>query len=359
MQAGLDPFRFLLITLAGWMNQHQQHAIAYLVEENRVLREQIGHRRMRFTDDQRRRLAAKAKVLGAKWLSHIATIVTPETLLAWHRRLIAQKYDGTENREPGRPRILADVQALIVRMARENREWGYRRIQGALANLGYVYARTTVANILKKNGLEPAPERSRRTTWKEFLRRHWDQIVATDFFTIEVWTSRGLKRFVILFFLELSTRRVEVAGIAATPNGLWMTQIARNLTDGLDGFISRKRYLIHDRDPLYTNEFLNMLGDVGVQSVKLPRRSPNLNAYAERFVRTIKESCLDRMIWFGEDALRRGVSEFIAHYHAERNHQGLDNRLIIPRSTRDAVIGPVRKRERLGGMLNYYFREAA
>ena len=263
MQAGLDPFRFLLITLAGWMNQHQQHAIAYLVEENRVLREQIGHRRMRFTDDQRRRLAAKAKVLGAKWLSHIATIVTPETLLAWHRRLIAQKYDGTENREPGRPRILADVQALIVRMARENREWGYRRIQGALANLGYVYARTTVANILKKNGLEPAPERSRRTTWKEFLRRHWDQIVATDFFTIEVWTSRGLKRFVILFFLELSTRRVEVAGIAATPNGLWMTQIARNLTDGLDGFISRKRYLIHDRDPLYTNEFLNMLGDIG------------------------------------------------------------------------------------------------
>jgi len=216
-----------------------------------------------------------------------------------------------------------------------------------------------VANILKKNGLEPAPERSRRTTWKEFLRRHWDQIVATDFFAIEVWTSRGLKRFVILFFLELSTRRVEVAGIAATPNGLWMTQIARNLTDGLDGFISRKRYLIHDRDPLYTNEFLNMLGDVGVQSVKLPRRSPNLNAYAERFVRTIKESCLDRMIWFGEDALRRGVSEFIAHYHAERNHQGLDNRLIIPRSTRDAVIGPVRKRERLGGMLNYYFREAA
>ena len=334
------------------MNQHQQHAIAYLVEENRVLREQIGHRRMRFTDDQRRRLAAKAKVLGAKWLSHIATIVTPETLLAWHRRLIGQKYDGTENREPGRPRILADVQALIVRMARENREWGYRRIQGALANLGYVYARTTVANILKKNGLEPAPERSRRTTWKEFLRRHWDQIVATDFFAIEVWTSRGLKRFVILFFLELSTRRVEVAGIAATPNGLWMTQIARNLTDGLDGFISRKRYLIHDRDTLYTNEFLNMLGDVGVQSVKLPRRSPNLNAYAERFVRTIKESCLDRMIWFGEDALRRGVSEFIAHYHAERNHQGLDNRLIIPRSTRDAVIGPVRKRERLGGMLN-------
>ena len=124
MQSGLDPFRFLLITLAGWMNQHQQHAIAYVVEENRVLREQIGHRRMRFTDDQRRRLAAKAKILGWKWLSQIATIVTPDTLLAWHRRLVAQKYDSTENRKPGRPHILAEVQALILRIARENREWG-------------------------------------------------------------------------------------------------------------------------------------------------------------------------------------------------------------------------------------------
>jgi putative transposase len=138
-----------------------------------------------------------------------------------------------------------------------------------------------------------------------------------------------------------------------------MTQIARNLTDGVDGFFTGKHYLIHDRDPLYTNEFLNMLANAGVQSVKLPRRSPNLNAYAERFVRTIKESCLDRMIWFGEDALRRGISEFLSHYHFERNHQGLDNRLIIPKDPTNATIGRVRKRERLGGMLNYYFREAA
>ena len=131
-----------------------------------------------------------------------------------------------------------------------------------------------------------------------------------------------------------------------------MAQIARNLTDGVDGFFLGKGYLIHDRDPLYTKEFLNMLADVGVQSVKLPPRSPNLNAYAERFVRTIKESCLDRMIWFGEDAVRRGISEFISHYHLERNHQGLDNRLIIPKKTAAITAGSVRKRERLGGMLN-------
>src|SRR5206468_12933050 len=153
----------------------------------------------------------------------------------------------------------------------------------------------TIANILKHHGIEPAPERSRKTTWKEFLSRHWEQIVASDFFTVEVWTRAGLQRFVVLFFIELSTRRVEVGGIARVANGLWMTQVARNLTDAVDGFFIGKRYLIHDRDPLYTRDFLNMLAEVGVQSVKLPPRSPNLNAYAERFVSTIKESCLERM----------------------------------------------------------------
>jgi len=183
--------------------------------------------------------------------------------------------------------------------------------------------------------------------------------VASDFFTIEVWTPTGLKRFMVLFFMELSTRRVEIGGIARNANGLWMAQIARNITDDVEGFFKGKRYLIHDRDPLYTHDFLSMLADAGIESVKLPPRSPNLNAYAERFVRTIKESCLDRMIWFGEDALRRGVSEFISHYHFERNHQGLDNRLIIPKPTTASTTGRVRKRNRLGGMLNYYFREAA
>ena len=162
--------------------------------------------------------------------------------------------------------------------------------------------------------------------------RHWELIVATDFFTVEVWTARGLQRYIVLFFLELSTRRVEIAGIASVANGLWMTQIARNISDTVDGLLTGKRYLIHDRDPLFTAEFLNILADSGVKSVKLPPRSPNLNAYAERFVRTIKESCLDRMIVFGEDSLRKSIQEFTAHYHFERHHQGLGNRLILPDS---------------------------
>jgi putative transposase len=183
--------------------------------------------------------------------------------------------------------------------------------------------------------------------------------VAADFFSVEVWTRRGLQRFIVLFFMELSTRKVEIVGIASAANGLWMLQIGRNVTDAVDGILNGKRYLIHDRDPLFTVEFLRMLADLGVKSVKLPPRSPNLNAHAERFVRSIKESCLRRVILFGERSLRKGIHEFVAHYHGERNHQGLDNRLIIPDETHAGNRGPIRRRGRLGSMLNYYYRAAA
>jgi transposase InsO family protein len=356
----MDPFRFVLVAVAGWMNQRQLQAIDYLREENRVLREHLGERRLRLNDDQRRRLAVKAKSLGRKMLAEVATIVTPETLLAWHRKLLAQKYDGSARRGPGRPRTGEDVETLVVRMAEENRDWGYRRIQGALANLGHELARSTIAAILQRHGIEPAPERSRKTTWKEFLTRHWDLIIAADFFTIEAWTPRGLRRYIVLFLIELSTRKVEVAGIAANVNGLWMSQVGRNLTDAVDGILRGKRYLIHDRDPLFTTEFLSMLADAGVKSVKLPPRSPNLNAHAERFVRSIKESCLEQMILFGESAVRKATSEFVAHYHLERNHQGLDNRLISPEpGVHASARGEIARRERLGGLLNYYYRRAA
>lgn len=358
MQAPLNPFSFLVISVAGWMNQRQQQVIEYLVEENRVLREQLGCRRLRFTDSQRRRLAAKAKRLGRRVLDQVATIVTPATLLTWHRKLIAQKYDGSALRKPGRPLTSTEITKLVVRMAEENRGWGYTRIQGALANLGHTIGRTTVADILKRHGLEPAPERTRKTTWKEFLRRHWDQIVAADFFTVELWTCRGLTRFVVLFFIDLSTRQVEIGGIARSPNGFWMAQIARNLTDAVEGFFSGKRYLIHDRDPLYTREFIDLIAGCGIEAIKLPPKSPNLNAYAERFVRSIKEACLDQMVLFGEAALRNAVRQFVTHYHEGRNHQGLNNQLLTYTRTVEST-GRLRKRERLGGLLNYYYRVAA
>jgi transposase InsO family protein len=351
--------QFVVVALAGWVNQQQRDIIDYLQEENRVLREQIGARRLRFTDDQRRRLAAKACTLGRRVLREVATIVTPDTLLAWHRTLIAALYDGRTRRGPGRPPIIGELRALIVRMATENRSWGYTRIQGALANLHYKVSRGTIANILREHGLEPAPDRLKKTTWAEFLKTHWEVLAAADFFTVHVWTARGLTRFAVLFIIDLSTRRVDVAGIAAAPDTAWMSQIGRNLTDVHDGCLRRKRYLIHDRDPLFTLNFRETLAAAGVDVVRLPPRSPNLNAYAERFVRTIKESCLDRTILVGEASLRRAVAEFTEHYHRERNHQGLGNQLIEPLPIHSGAELRMLTRERLGGLLRYYYRQAA
>jgi hypothetical protein len=278
MRTALDPFSFLVNCIAGWMNQHQHDIINYLIEENRVLRQQIGDRRLRFTDDQRRRLAVKAKKLARRILAQVATIVTPETLLGWHRKLTAKKYDGSAQRTAGRPPSADEIAALVTRMAEENRDWGYRRIQGALANLGHILAHNTIANILRRHGIEPAPERSRKTTWKEFLKRHWDQVVASDFFTIEVWTASGLERFFVLFFMELSTRRVQIGGIADHANGLWMVQIARNLTDSIDGFFKGKRLphprsgsALHTRVPQHACRGRNRIRQIAATKAEFER----------------------------------------------------------------------------------------
>ena len=185
-------------------------------------------------------------------------------------------------------------------MATENRDWGYTRIRGALSNLGHDVSRGAIATVLREHGLEPAPERTKRTTWREFLAAHWDVMAAADFFTVEVWLPRGLTRFTVLVLIELATRRVEIAGITADPDGPWVTQLARNATDAEDGFLRGRRFLIHDRDPLFTDAVRDTLAAAGVPPVRLPARAPNLNAFAERFVRTIKESCVERFVLIGE-----------------------------------------------------------
>jgi transposase InsO family protein len=341
----------LAIIVAGWLNERQQNAIEYLREENRVLRERLGGRRLRLNDDQRRRLAVKGKVLGRKLLSELCTIVTPETILRWHRSLIARKYDGSAKRRFGRSMAMPTIRALCVRMATENPGWGFTRIQGALANLGHQVGRSTIRRILMEHGLEPAPQR--HLPWWTFLRAHWDAIAASDFFTVEVWTLCGLCRYHVFFVIDLATRRVRIAGIASDPCGEWMLRLGRSLTDAFDGFLLKHRFLIHDRDPLFTAAFDELLRCVGVKPVKLPPRSPNLNAYAERFVRSIKEECLSKIIPIGERHLRRLIEEFAEHYHLERNHQGLGNRLIdgAP-STAPAL--RIECRERLGGLLRFY-----
>ena len=354
-----QALQFLVLTMAGWLNRQQEDLIDYLREENRVLREHLGSRPLRLTDAQRRRLAVRGKRLGRRALTQVAGIVTPDTILRWYRKLIAKKYDGSARRGRGRPMTPCEIAELVVKMALENPRWGYTRIRGALANLGHEIARNTVKRILQDHGIEPAPERSRRTPWKTFLQSHWEGLAAADLFTVEVLTLVGLRRYFVLFVIELKTRRVKIAGIHHQPYGEWMEQVARNLTDVFDGFLRNARHLIHDRDPLYTRAFAEILKSSGVQPIRLPPRSPNLNAYAERFVRSIKEECLNRIVPLGESHLRLVVQEYVEHYHRERNHQGLENQLLERAPPSANPSADVQRSERLGGLLSYYYRKAA
>jgi putative transposase len=322
----------LIAMVAGWIQRHQQQVITYLHEENHILKAHLGGRRLRLTDTERRRLAALAHPLDRTRLQEVATIATPDTLLRWYKRLIAQKFDGSQQRRQyGRPRIAEEVEQLIVRMAEENQTWGYRRIQGALANLGHHIDALTVRNILRRHHLEPAPKRRKAgMSWPQFLKIHGDVLAATDFFTVEVATWHGLVTYYVLVVMELSTRRVQLAGITPHPTDAFMTQCARQLTDPLDGFLLGKRYLVHDRDTKYTQAFDALLKNSGVEPIVLPPRSPNLNTHCERFVRSIKEEALGQTIIIGEAALRTAIQSYLIHYHHERNHQGLGNQLIVP-----------------------------
>jgi len=351
------PLQFLAAWIGTWIARHQERTIAYLKEENRALRGRLGTR-VRLTDSERRRLARLGKALGRKTPQEVASIASPETILRWYRELVAKKYDGSKKRGPGRPRKPGEIVRLLLRMALENPRWGYTRLRGALADVGSEIGRTTIKRILLEHGIDPAPIRGKSMSWATFIKAHLGAIAAADFFTVEAASWAGLIRYHVLFLIDIASRKVEVAGITRDPDGVWMDQIARNLLDAEDGFLVGKRYLLLDRDPLYTMEFRRALEGGGVEVMRLPARSPNLNAFAERFVLSIKSECLDRIVPLGERHLRRAVAEFVAHYHHERNHQGLENRLIEgppPANSNGRVV----RRKRLGGLLSFYQRAAA
>ena len=349
----------ILAFVTGQVDQELLARNDYLAAENRILKAQLKGP-LKLTDAERATLGEIGHRLGRKVLAEVANVARPDTILAWYRKLVAGKFDGSKvRRSPGRPRIKRAVEQLIVRMAKENRDWGYDRIVGALANLGYEVCGQTVGNVLQRHGLPPAPERKRTTTWPTFIQTHLALLAGTDFFTAEVLTLRGLVTYYVLFFIHLESRRVDIAGITVHPDERWMKQIARNMTMEGCGALRDCRYLLHDRDTKYTQSFRAIIASGQVEPLVLPARSPNLNAYAERWVRSVKEECLCKVILFGERSLRRALSEYVEHYHAERNHQGKDNVLLFPRSANTRRDGRVQCRERLGGLLRYYHQEAA
>ena len=279
----------------------------YLVAENEILKSKI-EKPLRFNDHERIRLAKIGKQIGLKALKEISCIVRPETILEWFRKLVAKKFDGSRFRKRvGRPKTNLELESLIVKIAEESPSWGYDRIVGALSNLGFDMSDQTVGNILKRNGIPPAPNRSQETTWSTFIKNHQDVIAACDFFTVEVITPTGLITHYVLFFIHIGSRRVHIAGVTQNPNEDWMKQVARNVTMEGCGLLSSCRYLIHDRDSKFCKSFCRIIKSGGVEPLKLPPQSPNWNTFSERWVLSIKSECISGLTFFGEESLRRAL----------------------------------------------------
>jgi putative transposase len=347
--------------LAYCIDKELYHAIDYLREQVRVLVEhqEKQDKRILLTNRQRMRVAAKAKRLSREMLEQCTELFTADTIKRWYRELVAQKYDGSQNRtSPGRPQIGQEIVNLVIRFKEENLRWGYQKITDQIVYLGHKISKSSVKNILIENGYDPEPDLTVRSTWHEFIKSHWDVLAACDFFTIELLVGRKLVRCTVFFVIELSTRKVFYAPIKLQPDGAYMKQVARILTDSEDGFLQGKRYLIHDRDPLYrTDGFHGILKSIGVKPVRLPARSPDLNSYAERYVKSVKSECLDHLILSSVEQLEYVLEQFAAYYHHERIHQGV-GRIIEPNHAIDDTAEIVCV-ERLGGLLKSYHRLAA
>ena len=351
----------LATCLAYCIDKELYRAIDYLREQVRVLLEQQAkqNKRILLTNSQRMRVAAKAKRLSRKMLEQCTELFTPDTIMRWFRELVARKYDGSKNRtSPGRPQIAQEVVNLVIRFKEENPRWGYKKIRDQVVYLGYKISKSSVKNILIENGYDPEPDLTIRSTWHEFIRSHWDVLAACDFFTIELLVGPRLVRCTVFFVIDIASRKVFFGPIKLQPDGEYMKQVARILADYGDGFLRGKRYLIHDRDPLFnTAGFYDILKASGTRPVKLPARSPDLNCYAERFVKSVKSECLDHLILSSVKQLEYAIGQYSKYYHHERIHQSLD-RIIEPKHSIDDK-SEIVCIERLGGLLKSYHRLAA
>jgi putative transposase len=351
--------RLFLLLIAALLDPDKRKLIELYESQLDALRSQIPGR-LRFTQSQKARMAEAARALGRKALRELSTIVTPDTLFRWYKESVRQKWDYSNKRRPGRPNTKAEIERFIIQFAQENKDWGYTRLRDALKENGFTVCRNTVKNILKKHGITPAPKRNTGMSWAEFTQTHWEALVGTDFFTWEGLTPFGLVTYYVLFFIRQKTREVHIAGITTNPDGGWMKQMARNLTMSDWGWLRAGQMVLHDRGGQFCPAFRRVLNNAGVKTYRLPFQSPNLNAYAERWVRSVKEECLSKMIIVGEPMLRRVLQEYLNHYHAERTHQGLKAiPFPSPELSRGSPTGRILRRQRLGGILNFYYREGA
>jgi len=345
-----------LVVLLTRSDDAKEIELLALRHEVAVLRRQV--KRPSFELADRALLAALSRLLPrSRWDTFG---VTPSTLLAWHRRLVARRWTYP-HRRPGRPPVDEDTTALVVRLAKENSRWGYRRIQGELMKLGVRLAASTIARILFDYRLGPAPRR-RGSTWREFLHAQASHIVATDFFTVD---TVFLHHLYVLFFIDLGRRTVWISGVTPHPNTAGVTQQARNVTSDLADAGVDARFLVHDRDTKYVTSFDEVFRSEGAQILKTPFRTPNANAYAERFVRTIRSECLDHLLVLNAAHLKRILRSYAKHYNSYRPHQGISQQIpapTLPLPALGATFGKpsgscrrhVRRRDRLGGLIHEY-----
>jgi len=351
--------RLVDVLFGRFRSEHARDVeIAVLRHQLEVLRRQVKRPEFRAAD--RAVLAVLSRVLpGRRWSCFL---VRPDTILRWHRRLVTGKWTQPDRRG-GRPPLADQLVALILRLARENPRWGYKRIQGELKKLRIQVSATTIRTVLLGNGLRPAPRRA-SVTWRAFLRAQAAGIIAIDFFTVE--TVR-LKTLYVLFFIELHTRQVRIAGVTDHPNGAWMVQRARELSMERPSGATVPRFLLRDRDARFTRGFDDVFGSDGTRIIKTPVQAPNANAVAERWVRTVRQECLDWMLIWGRRHLERVLDEYVRHYNSERPHRSLALR--PPRGTAIGAApcgsrppwraASVRRRDRLGGLVHEYYQVAA
>jgi putative transposase len=347
----------MFIRLAGWMvllarsTASKDIELLVLRHEVAVLRRQNPKPRLDWAD--RASLAVLIRLLPPRLRMH--RLVTPGTVLRWHRRLVTRKWSYP--RRTGRPPVSAEIAALIARLATENDGWGYKRIQGELLKLGHRVGASTIRRVLKALKIPPAPERRTDTTWRKFLRTQAVTMLATDFFHVDCAVT--LQRLYCLFVIEVGSRYVHILGVTANPDGPWTTQQIRNLLMDLGDRAAGFRFLIRDRAGQFTEAFDAVLADTGIEVVKIPPQSPRANAYAERFVLTARTEVTDRMLIFGQRHLRTVLAEFEAHYNGRRPHRSCQLRPPRPEHpVADLATERIKRRPVLGGLINEYERAA-